>query len=229
MMFLANLRDTLGTSIISTWDGIVMFVPTLILAIIVFAIGWIIAALIERVVEGIFKSLRVDALLRSAGLEDVMKRTGYALNSGRFVGSLIKWFIIVVFLVAAFDVLGLNQVNTFLSDVVLTYLPKVIIAVLGLMIAVVIADAMQKIVTASAHATHIKAAHFLGLITKWAIWIFAILSALSTLEIGGLIQTLVTYLFAGLALGVGLAFGLGGKDYAARFIDKTMHTFSDKE
>ncbi len=228
-MFFQNLVDALGGSIISTWQGVIDFVPELIGAVIVFAIGWLVAVLIEKIVESIFRSLKVDSLLRTAGLEEVMKRTGHPLNSGLFVGALIKWFVIVVFLVASFDILGLTQVNEFLQGVVLGYLPQVIIAVLVLMVAVVIADAMQKIVAASARAAHVKSAHLLGVVTKWAIWIFAILTALITLNVAAyLIQMIVTAVFAGAALGLGLAFGLGGKDYASRIIEKTMHTF-DRE
>jgi len=228
-MFFENLRDALGLSIISTWQGVVSFVPTLLVAIIIFAIGWLVAVLIEKIIESLFKSMKVDSLLKNAGLDEVMKRTGHALNSGRFVGALVKWFVIVVFLVAAFDILKLTQVNEFLRGVVLGYLPQVIIAVLVLMVAVVIAEAMQKIVTASAKAAHVKSANFLGTVTKWAIWIFAILTALITLNVATfLIQWIIIALFSGAALGIGLAFGLGGKEHASRLIEKTMHSFTDK-
>src|SRR5258708_353403 len=102
MMFFQNWGDALTVSLQSVWYGVVTFVPTLLLAIIVFAIGWVLAALIEKLVESIFRSLKVDAALRSAGLEDVVKRAGHNLNSGMFVGALVKWFVIIVFLMAAF-------------------------------------------------------------------------------------------------------------------------------
>ena len=138
--------------------------------------------------------------------------------------------VIVVFLMASFDVLGLTQVNEFLRNVVLSYLPQVIIAVLVLMVAVVIADAMQKIVLASAKAAHVRSAHLLGVITRWSIWIFAVLTALFQLGIApSLIQTIVMGIVAGGALAIGLAFGLGGKEIAADIIEKTRHTLSDKE
>lgn len=229
MSFFYDVSSALSDSIIATGDGVINFIPELIGAVVIFAVGWLIAVLIEKVVEGIFRSIKVDALLKSAGLEEVMKRTGHPLNSGKFVGALIKWFVIVVFLVTALDVLNLDQVNQFLQGVVLGYLPNVIIAVLVLMVAVVIAEAMQKIVAASARAAHVRSAHLLGVVTKWAIWIFAILTALITLNVAAyLIQMIVTAVFAGAALGLGLAFGLGGKDYASRLIEKGMHAF-DRE
>ncbi|HEY4478544.1 MAG TPA: hypothetical protein VI775_01745 [Candidatus Paceibacterota bacterium] len=230
MMLIQDWSDNFTNSLQGVWGGVMSIVPALVLAVIIFAIGWLLAVLIEKIVESVFKAIKVDAALKSAGLDDVMKRTGHELNSGLFVGSLVKWFIIVVFLVASFDVLNLTQVNMFLRDVVLSYLPQVIIAVLVLMVAVVIAEAMQKVVMASARAAHVKSAHLLGVITRWAIWIFALLTALFQLGVApALIQTVVMGIVAGLALAIGLAFGLGGKDYAAGVIDKTMKKLSEKE
>lgn len=223
MVVFQSWGDALTSSLLNVWYGTINFVPTLVIAVIIFAIGWILALLVEKLVESIFRVLKIDAALKSAGLEDVVRRAGYNLNSGLFIGALVKWFIIVVFLMASFDVLQLNQVNEFLRQVV-NYLPQVIVAVLVLMVAAVVASAMQKVVVASARAGHIGSAELLGKVTRWSIWIFAVLAALMTLGIAAsLIQMIVTALFAGAALAVGLAFGLGGKDFAQRAIDKATH------
>lgn len=229
MIFIENWGDVFARSLQGVWYGVASFVPNLVIALIIFAIGWVLASLIEKLVETVFKSLKVDAALKSAGLEDVVKRAGHNLNSGLFVGALVKWFVIIVFLVASFDVLGLTQVTSFLRDVV-AYLPQVIIAVLILMVAVIVANAMQKLVVASSRAAHIVNAELLGRITKWSIWIFALLTALFNLGIApGLIQTIVMAVFAGAALALGLAFGLGGKDAAQRILEKTLHNVMEKE
>lgn len=230
MNFVQNWGEVFTQSLQGIWFGVASFVPTLLIAIIIFAIGWVLAALIEKLVEGLFKTLKVDAALKSAGLEEVVKRSGYNLSSGRFVGGLVKWFVIVVFLIASFDIIGLSQVNTFLRDVVLSYLPQVIVAVLVLMIAVVISDAVQKIVVASAKAAHIKSAVLLGKISKWSIWIFSILTALIQLGIAPtLLQTLFMGIVVALAIAFGLAFGLGGKEVAAKILEKTVHSISERE
>lgn len=230
MNFVENWGEVFTQSLQGIWFGIASFVPTLIVAIIIFAIGWILASLVEKLIEGLFKTFKVDAALKSAGLEEVVERSGHKLNSGRFLGSLVKWFVIVVFLIASFDVLGLNQVNLFLKDVVLSYLPQVIVAVLVLMVSVVIADTVRRIVIASARAAHVRSAVLLGSIAKWSIWIFAILTALFHLGIApALIQTLFMGVVVAFALAAGLAFGLGGKEVAGRMLEKTIHTVSDKE
>jgi len=228
-MFIQNWGDVFTQSLQSVWYGVAGFVPSLVVALIVFAIGWVLASLVEKLVESILKALKLDSALRSAGMEDVIKRAGHNLNSGWFVGMLCKWFVIVVFLMASFDVLGLQQVNQFLRQVV-QYLPQVIVAVLIIMIAAVVANAMQKLVVASAKAGHLHVADLGGRVTKWSIWIFAILTALYTLGVApGIIQTLLTAVFAGGALAFGLAFGLGGKEVAQKLIDRTAHAIVLKD
>jgi len=211
------------------WAGIVGFVPSLVVAIIIFIAGWVIGAVIGRLVDQIVKALKVDNLLKSLGTDDVLAKAGFRLNAGGFLGELVKWFVIVVFLIAAVDVLGLTEVNVFLRDVVLGYLPNVIVAAIILIIAAIVADATQKLVVGSAKAAEVSSAHFMGGVARWAIWIFAILAALSQLGIAGAFaQTLFTGLVAMLALAGGLAFGIGGKDAAARYIDRLRGDISGK-
>ena len=220
-MILKNWSDVLAQSFQDLWLGVVSFVPNLIIAVIIFVAGWIVGSLLGRVVSQIVKSLKVDNALRSAGTESLLNRAGFRLNSGMFLGALVKWFIIVAFLVASFDVLGLDQVNDFLQQVVLLYLPRVIVAVLILLVAALIAEAMESIVKGSAKAAEVRSANFLGNVTKWAIWVFAILMALYQLGVAAaFVQTLFTGFVVALALASGLAFGLGGKDSATRVLKK---------
>ena len=230
MSVFQNVVAGLQQSFTDIWFGTMSFIPLLIIALLVFAIGWVIGALLQRVVESIFNTLKVDNALKSAGLEDVVHRSGYTLKSGVFVGAIIKWFVIVAFLVAAFNVLGLSDVNAFLSGVVLAYIPQVLIAVLVLMVAVVIADALSKVVVASARAAHIKSAHLLGNVTRWAIWIFAILTALVHLQVAsGIIYILIEGLVLAISVAAALAFGLGSKDVAGEIVRKIWHQISEKE
>ena len=221
-MVLQTWGNTITGAFNSIWDGVVAFLPNLVVAIVIFIIGWIVGSLVGKLIAHIIKAIRLDAALEQAGLGAVVKRAGFDLNAGRFIGGLVEWFIIVVFLVASFEVLGLNQVNVFLQSVVLLYLPQVIVAVLILLVSVVIADALAKIVTGSARAAGVKSANFLGTVTKWSIWIFALLAALVQLGIAvGFIQTLFTGVVVALSLAFGLSFGLGGQDAASRYVEKT--------
>lgn len=219
--------DVLIMSFQDIWSGVASFLPLLIVAIIVFVVGLIVASALGKIVEQIVKTLKIDKALENLGLGDIVSRAGIKLDSGAFLGGLVKWFFVVVFLVAAIDVLGLEQVNEFLSDVVLVYLPNVIVAVLLLLAGALISGVMQKVVVSSAKAAELNSAGMLGGITKWSIWVFAILAALYQLGIAGeLIQTIFTGFVGMLAIAGGLAFGLGGKDAAQKAIDKLKQDIS---
>lgn len=220
-MLLQTWGDVLVVSFQQLWTGVIGFVPKLIVAAIVFIIGWIIAVALGRLVSQVIRALKVDVALQNLGIEAPLARAGFRLDSGAFLGGLVRWFFIIVFLVAAVDVLGLQQVNIFLSDVVLVYLPNVIVAAIILVAAALIADVTRKVVIGSAKAAHLPHSGLLGGIVKWAIWIFAILAALYQLGIAGpFVQTLFTGFVAMLVIAGGLSFGLGGKDAAGEFISR---------
>jgi hypothetical protein len=227
-MILNTWSDVLALSFRNLWLGVVGFVPNLVVAIIVVFIGWGIGTLFGRVVSQIIKAIKLDEALRRAGVEGVVERGGMTLNSGAFLGGLVRWFIILVFLIGAFEILNLSQVTSFLRDI-LNYIPQVIVAVLILIGAGLIADALKRVVLSSSMSAGISSAGFLATITKWAVWIFAILVALSQLGIAvGFVQTIFTGLVVALSLGLGLSFGLGGQEAAAKLIEKVGKEISDK-
>lgn len=219
----------LESSFTNVLNGVIGVLPNIIIAVIIVLLGWIIGAALSKVIEQVIKSLKLDSALSSAGIGEVIEKGGFKLNSGKFLGELVKWFTIVVFLITAFDVLGLTQVNDFLSGVVVNYIPQVIAAVLILFIAALIGEALRKTVVASAKAANLESANFLGSVTKWSIWIFAALAALVQLGIGVIfIQTLFTGVVAALAIALGIAFGIGGKDAAAEAVDKIKKEITEK-
>ena len=228
-MLLNTWGSVLTLSFQNLWVGVVGFVPNLVIAIIILILGWLVGVLFGRAIWQVFKSLKVDEALRRAGFETFMRRGGVDLDSGAFVGGLVKWFVIVIFLVAALDVLGLSQVNFFLQDVVLGYLPRVLAAALVLLVAGVIGDVTGRVVVTAAKTASVESAHFAGAVAKWAIWIFAILVALSQLGIAAAFsQTLFTGVVIAVSLALGLSFGLGGQEAASRFIEKLRGEMSGK-
>lgn len=220
-MLLQTWAQVFTQSFQAIGSGLIEFIPNLFVALVIFILGWVFGAVLGRVVAQIIKSIKVDNALREAGLEDAFSRAGFNLDSGRFLGGLVKWFVIIVFLVASLEVLGLSKVTIFLQEVVLLYLPNVIAAVLILLVAAVIAEVTQNIIVGSAKAAKLKSAHFLGNVAKWSIWIFALLAALNQLGVAAaFVQTLFTGAVIAFSLAIGLSFGLGGQDAASRYIDK---------
>ena len=220
-MIVAQSSDVIQGAFADLWFTVAQRLPAILAAMIIFALGWIVSVVLYRIVVQIVKALRIDDALKAAGLNDLAKEAGFNLDIGVFLGTLVKWFLIIVFLVAALDVLGLNSVTIFLQQVVLLYIPQVIVAVLILILAAVVAEAVKKIVSASARAAGAHAANLAGTVAKYAIWVSAVLAALTQLGIATeFLQTLFTGLVVALALAFGLSFGLGGKDAAARTIER---------
>ncbi len=220
--------DVLSQSFNNLFYGLVAFIPNLVVAIVIFIVGWLVGAGLGRVVAQIVASLRIDQALRSTGLERLLSRAGFTLDSGAFLGVLVKWFFIIVFLVASLDVLNLSTVNLFISDVVLGYLPQVIVAVMILLIAAVVAEVAERVVVGSAKAAALHSAGFLGKVARYAIWIFALLAALTQLNVAtGLIQALFQGIIIAASLAIGLAFGLGGQASAARYLEHLHSEIKD--
>ncbi len=226
-MLVQTWSDVITASFQGLWSGIVGFVPGLITAMIVFIVGWIVAVALGKIIMQIIDAVKVDSALESLGVGEILNRGGFKLNSGAFVGGLVRWFFILVFLLGAVDILGLTQVTAFLRDVVLVYIPNVIVAVLILLVAAMVAETVKRIVRGAAEAGKFPSAPFLAGVARWSIWISGILAALYQLGIAGeLIKTIFTGFVAMLAIAGGLAFGLGGKDHAADFIAKLRKEIS---
>jgi small-conductance mechanosensitive channel len=219
-MVFTTWADVLSQSFQNLFFGLANFVPSVIVAIVIFVVGWLVGAGLGRVVAQIVDSLRIDQALKSTGIERVLSRAGFELSSGMFLGFLVRWFFIIVFLVASLQVLNLTQVNDFLTTVVLGYLPRVIAAVLILLVAAVVAEAAQRVVAGSAKAAALHSAGFLGKVARYAIWIFAILVALDQLNVASaFVQTMFTGVVIAASIAIGLAFGLGGQASAARYLE----------
>ncbi len=219
----------LQQSFINLFYGVMAFVPSLLFAIIILIVGWFVGVVLGRVVAQVIKAMRVDHALRMAGVSDIVSRAGYSLDSGAFVGALIKWFVVVVFLLASLEVMGLTQVTMFLDQIVLFYLPQVIVAAIILLAGAMLAQVTQNIVTGSARAAGIVSSAFVGTVARWSIWIISILAALSQLGVAPtILQTLFTGVVVALALAFGLAFGLGGQETAARVLEKTREAMTEK-
>lgn len=218
---LQSWGDAIRTSLTDLWFQFITFLPSVLAAVIVFFIGWAIAVGVGRLIEKILIILRINDLFdRLKGLKDAVARAGLELNIAKLVGEIVKWFLILVTLLAATDILGLQEVSQFLSAVLL-YIPNVVVAALILIIAVVLANFVYRTVVASVDAAGFSSGAAVAAVCKWAIIIFALLAALLQLNVAAsLIQTMLTALFAMIALAGGLAFGLGGKDVAAKWLRK---------
>jgi len=217
-MLIQNWTDVLVSSLQNLWMQMVNWLPSFIGAVLIFLVGLIVAAGLASLAEKLIAVARLDSLLRRLGLEEYLKRANVELNSGHFLGQIVYWFLVLAFLLAASDILGFFALSSFLRDVLL-YIPNLVIAVLIMVVAVVVGNLARHLVRASVLGARLHAAKFLSSAAWWSVVVFGMLAALVQLGIAvSIINTVITGLIAMLALAGGLAFGLGGKEYAAHLL-----------
>ncbi|OGZ79389.1 MAG: hypothetical protein A2528_00425 [Candidatus Staskawiczbacteria bacterium RIFOXYD2_FULL_37_9] len=215
-------------------QSFVAFIANLVLAIIVFIIGYLIAVGIGKLITEILKSVKFNKLFEKEGWRRALQRANVEVNPSEFIGAIFKWVLVIVSLLVAVDVLGLNAFAGFLTQV-LNYLPNVIVAVLVFVVAIIISDIVEKIVRATVERLKVGYGYVAASIVKGAIWVFTFFLVLGLLlppQAGVFIQTLynaIVYgVVAALALGIGLAIGLGGKDTAGKIISDMQRKIEER-
>lgn len=202
------------------WGGFVDVLGNIIGALVVFLVGLIVASGLDAFVRRIIKLIKLDSLLKNLGVEKFFERAGMRLDSSKFFGKLVYWFIVIVFLLAASDILGFETLSEFLRDVLL-YVPNVIVSILIMLVTIVLANFLKDLVLSSVKSAKLQGYKFLGTLTWWAIIIFGFLAAISQLGVAqDIIHTLVAGVIAMIALAGGLAFGLGGREYASYLMSR---------
>ena len=215
-----NPVDILGQALVDTGMTLIAFLPSVIIAVVVFALGWGFGSVLGRSVEHLISVLRIDKALHRAGFDALSERAGVRVSVAAFFGGVIKWSVVVAFTLASAEILGLSQVTQLLRDI-LVYIPQVIIAAIILVIAMLLGDFISRIVSHSVKATGMNG-EFAAQMSKWAIIIVGgVFPALTQLRIAqGLVEVLFTGVVFAISLALGLSFGLGGRDAAARVIEK---------
>ena len=215
-----NPVDILGQALVDTGMTLIAFLPSVIIAVVVFALGWGFGSVLGRSVEHLISVLRIDKALHRAGFDALSERAGVRVSVAAFFGGVIKWSVVVAFTLASAEILGLSQVTQLLRDI-LVYIPQVIIAAIILVIAMLLGDFISRIVSHSVKATGMNG-EFAAQMSKWAIVIVGgVFPALTQLRIAqGLVEVLFTGVVFAISLALGLSFGLGGRDAAARVIEK---------
>jgi len=211
---------------------LVIFVANVILAIVIFIIGYLISIGIGRLISEILKSVKFNRLFEKEGWRKALQRANIEVNPSEFVGAIFKWVFVIVSLLIAVDVLKLTSFAGFLSKV-LDYIPNVIVAVLVFIVAIVISDIVEKVVRVAVERLKVGYGYLAASIVKWAIWIFTFFLILGQLlPNNALVVTLYSGIVYGivgaLALGIGLAIGLGGKETAGKFISDMYRKIEER-
>jgi len=212
------------------WMEIVRFMPALFGALLFLAIGLVVASGLETVISRTIRALKIDALVEKAGGIEYIERAGMKLDLGKFFGKLVYWFVIIATLLAVANVLGLRDVALFLQGTIIGFIPKLVVAVIVMFITVLAANFLQGAVRASTMGARLHAGKVLGSLTWWAVIIFGTLEAVGQLGIDlkiawSIVNVLLTGAVAMLAIAGGIAFGIGGKEHAAKMIARAEKEF----
>lgn len=219
------------TTTISTWGDAVFLslsnalntflaaIPLIIGALVIIIIGWLIASALARLVSGVLRRVGADRLFAEHG-SDVYGSRIRDIKPSVVGGELVKWLVRLIFLVAAANVLGLTQVSELLNDVLL-WIPNLIVAAVILLVAPLLARFVRGSIEVGAGEMGFTNAPLLGRIAEIAIIAFAVIIAINQIGIAAnLVNTLFIGVVAAVALAVGLAFGLGGRDVAAQLTQR---------
>jgi hypothetical protein len=220
-MILTDWWEITWDSLLNLWKGFINFIPNLIGALVVFVIGWVIATIIGKVVAEVLTRIRFNQIFEKGSWKRALEKADIKVDASAFIGAIFKWILLIVFLADAVKILGFNQLTVFLTVDVLPFLPNVVVAAFIFVVAIIIADILEKIVRAAVEGTRIGYAAFVGAIVKWSIWIFAIMAILYQLGIGTIFMAdLFRGIVAIIVISVGLSFGLGGKEVAAEILQE---------
>jgi hypothetical protein len=193
-------------------------IPKVLGFVVILVIGWLIAAALAGAVSAVLRAVRFNDLAQRAGLNGFVQQMGLCTDAAGFVALITKWFVRLIVLVSAFDALGLPAVSQVLQQLLL-WLPNLVVAIITLVIGGLAANALARLVRGATAEAGLGSPDLLASIARIGVWAFAIVVAVNQIGIATtLINTLFTATVGALALALGLAFGLGGRETAATMV-----------
>jgi flagellar biosynthesis protein FliQ len=196
------------------------FLPRLVIALLVVIIGWFVAKAARFAIVKGLRAVNFHVLTERAGLDGFLRDGGIHTDSTEILGLMVYWLVILGALVIGFNSLGLIYVTDLLGKVIL-FVPKVMVALLVLAFGAYFARFIANAITAYCKNVHIQDAELLGRLAQYAILTFVVLIALDQVNIGGdIVRQSFLIILAGLVFALALAFGIGGKEWAAELLER---------
>jgi len=234
------------TSLAAAMAMFLSAIPKIIGFAVILIVGWLLASLVEKAVAAVLRAVRFNDLAAKSGLAGFVnkmnagggstasatahgshQRSG-ALDPAGMIGLIAKWFVRLIAAVVAFDALGLPAVSEVLRDLLL-WLPNVVVALVVLVIGGLAARALSNLVRGAASEADLSNANLLSKVASALVWSFAIVVAVNQIGIATeLVNTLFMAFVGAIALGLGLAFGLGGRETAGQILSKWYDRAQEK-
>lgn len=199
---------------------ITAYLPVLLGALAILIVGWVVATVIRRIVNWLLTAVHFEMLADKAGISEVLKKGNLKTTVSQVISGLVYWLIMIMVLVMVANALGLPKASDILTSL-FAYVPRVIGALIVLVVAMFLAKLVSGIVHTAAGNTNLPKPEMLAGISRWAIMIFAVAISLAQLGIAPhLVTATFNIIVGGIVLALALAFGLGGKDAAASYIEE---------
>jgi hypothetical protein len=196
------------------------FLPHLVLAVAIVFIGWLLAKAVRFALEKALRAVNFNVLTERAGTDHFLQQGGLQGDTTTVFGLFAYWVVILAALIAAFSELGLPYITELLQRVEL-FMPKVLVAMLVVVLGSYFARFVGEAVNTYCVDAQIPDVDILGKIARYLIMTFVVMIALSQVEVGGdIVQRTFLIILAGLVLALALAFGLGGREWAATLLER---------
>jgi hypothetical protein len=194
------------------------FIPKLLGFLVILLVGWLVASALERVVALLLRKIGFDRIANRIGLTRLEQRMNVRMDTAGLLAKIVFWFVFLVFLIPAVDALGLTSVSSLLGQLI-AYIPNVFVAILILFLGTLAATFVADLVRGATASANIGNANVFANIARYAILGFVAIIALEQLQIApAILNILFTAIVGALALAFGLAFGLGGRESAQRWL-----------
>lgn len=211
-----DVGETLVISLNNGVNAVVSFVPKLLAGTLILIIGIILASILKQLIVHLFRVLHLEATLRKYGVPEAREEFSWT----NILSEIVRWFVIVIFLIPTADVWGLPQIVTVLNTV-LFYLPSVFVSAIIALVGFVFARLAHDVVLASIRGVSPDTAQAIASVTRWAVTVFVVLAVLNQLGVASdLVRILFTGFVAMIAIAGGIAFGLGGQNSAKGILEE---------
>lgn len=194
--------------------------PRVLIAILIIVLGWMLAKAVRFAIVKGLRAVNFNVLTERAGMDSFLRDGGIRADTTQILGLLFYWLVVLASLVIGFNLLGLEYITDLLGRV-LWFLPKVMVALLILAFGAYFARFIGNAVVAYCRNVHLQDADVLGRIAQYAILAFVVLIALDQVNVGGdIVRQTFLIMLAGVVLALALAFGLGGREWAAEMLER---------
>lgn len=214
--------DILVTSLRQFWEQLAAVLPKILVSLLLLTFGWIFAKIARKGTIRLLRLLKVDIVAERSGIEDFLLRGDVKFTTVTLLASIVYWTILFTVVLAVLNSMGLEIAAQLFNRIIL-YLPNVVVAVIVLIFGAQFARFIQSLAFTYLSNIGIGGAEVMSFIAQYAILFFVASVALEQLQIGGqIVVSAFQIAFGALCLALALAFGLGGRDWAAQVLDRLL-------